>query len=53
MKKNVGTRTKPTEWPPAERRYRRAAQAARAITSLRLYPLTDHQIDANWERIAR
>ena len=40
-------------WPPEERRYRRAAQAARAILAPRLYPLTDERRAANWDRIAR
>ena len=46
MKKNVGTRTKPTVYSPEEQRARRAKQAARAILAGRKY-------DENWDRIER
>lgn len=46
-------RPRPKAYQPAESRARRAAQAARAILSPRLYPLTDDQRAANWDRIAR
>ena len=54
QKKLTGKRPRPTVRTPAEQRKHRAEQAARAILApLRLYPLTDHQRAANWERIAR
>ena len=53
MKKNTGTRLKPRVRTPEEQRKHRAEQAARAIRSPRLYPLTAERRSANWARIAR
>ena len=47
MKKNVGTRTRPTVRTPEQRRKHRAEQAARAILAGR------GNREANWTRIER
>lgn len=47
MKKFTGKRIRPTVYPPAETRYRRAAQSARAILAGR------GEREKHWERIAR